>query len=192
MRHRDLPERYVVISELGSGGMGSVYLVTDSVLNKHVAVKVLSKPVAEADPVSVRRFQREARAAGNLNHENIVKILDFGVNENEQPYLVMEHFDGLTLEDMIGKGGPLSLEIALEIFSQVCRAISHTHENGIVHRDLKSSNILVRQDNTGTFQVKLIDFGIACFAEQTDTHSKVTTGNAILGSPLYMSPEQAS
>jgi len=191
MRQRDLPDRYAVISELGSGGMGVVYLAADTVLNRNVAVKILSKPVAEADPVSVRRFQREARAAGNLEHENIVRILDFGVNENEQPYLVMEHFDGITLKEMIAKAGRLPLETALEIFAQVCRAIAHTHENGILHRDLKSSNILVGQEDTGILQVKLIDFGIACFTEQTDTHPRVTTGNAILGSPFYMSPEQA-
>lgn len=186
----DIPERYEIISELGAGGMGSVYLALDKILDKRVAVKVLTKRSIADDPKVIRRFQREAMAAGKLAHQNLVSTLDFDISPSGQPYLVMDYAEGITLKEYLAEEGPLPLDQAHDIFEQVLSGIYHAHKEGVVHRDLKTSNIILVSDEDGKTKAMVIDFGIALILEDGQSASDLTRTNAVLGSPLYMSPEQ--
>ena len=152
---RMLGGRYEIIAKLGSGGMSHVYQARDTILNRKVAVKILRSDLAE-DKDFVRRFQVEAQAVASLSHPNIVSIYDVG-QENGLPYLVMEYVEGLTLREIIQKDGPLSPAETVNLGVQVCAALAHAHEKGIIHRDIKSHNILV----TPGGRVKVTDFGLA-------------------------------
>src|SRR6476659_11019284 len=150
--------------------MGAVYLAIDTRLNRPVAVKVVDEEFSE-------RFQHEARAISSLNHPSVCTLYDVGAN-----YLVMELIEGETLADTL-KGGPLSVERAVDYGAQIARALAAAHAKGVVHRDLKPANIMVTR--TG---VKVLDFGVArvgVFAGETGTVSR-----AIVGTPAYMAPEQ--
>lgn len=188
-----LADRYDRIVSIGSGAMGDVYKARDKKLKLDVAVKVLSKQTpTDKDLV---RFHREAKAYGKCNHENLVKILDFGLTEASEPYLIMEFFDGANVDDIIlaRQAPPTRKELAtwLEIFVQVCRGMEHAHKNGIVHRDVKTRNILVaRMDDPSKPAVKIIDFGLAKIEDYAGDATLTKVG-AVVGSPLYLSPEQA-
>lgn len=186
----ELPERYEIISELGTGGMGSVYLALDRILDKKVAVKVLAKRSIADDPKAIRRFQREAMAAGKLAHRNLVSTLDFDISPSGQPYLVMDYAEGVTLKEYLAEEGPLPLDQVQDIFEQVLAGIAHAHKEGVVHRDLKTSNIVLSSDEDGKQRAVIIDFGIALILEDGHSASDLTRTDAVLGSPLYMSPEQ--
>lgn len=176
-----LSGRYKILDSVGGGGMANVYLARDMILERDVAVKVL-RPDISNDEEFIRRFHREAQAATSLNHPNIVSIYDVG--EDEQIfYIVMEYIDGSTLKQYIQKNGPLSNEESVNIMLQLTSAISHAHENQIVHRDIKPQNILI--DENGV--VKVTDFGIAVALSSTT----ITQTNSFLGSVHYLSPEQA-
>lgn len=187
-----LPDRYEILSELGSGGMGKVYLALDTTLKKSVAIKVLATDSLENDPEKLQRFQREAKAAGRMRHENLVSVMVFGLTPSGKPYLVMEYVEGPTLKQVIETDGAFSVYSALEILSDLASAIAHAHANGVVHRDLKSSNIVLAKYEDKVLKPVLIDFGIALILEDDGErllHSNLTRTNAIIGSPLYMSPE---
>lgn len=186
----DIPERYEIISELGAGGMGSVYLALDKILDKRVAVKVLAKRSIADDPKVIQRFQREAMAAGKLAHQNLVSTLDFDISPSGQPYLVMDYAEGMTLKEYLAEEGPLPLDLVQDIFEQVLSGIAHAHKEGVVHRDLKTSNIILVSDEDGKKKAMVIDFGIALILEDGQSASDLTRTNAVLGSPFYMSPEQ--
>ncbi len=164
--------------------MGVVYKARDSLLKNFVAVKMLR--AKDMTPEEFLRFQLEAKAAGNLNHPNIVTIYTFGMDEN-LPYMVMEFVQGESLSSYIQEHGPLTLEEAMPIFTQICDGMSHAHKKGVIHRDLKSSNILLTFKESEPPVVHILDFGIAKI-ESDD--GKVTKTGQILGSPRYMSPEQ--
>jgi len=181
-----LPERYEVLKELGSGAMGLVLLARDTSLDKEVAVKVLSAERNEEE--NIRRFQQEARLAGRLNHPNLVRVLDFGVSEKGDPYLVMDFVEGETLKGMIAREHRLSPDTTMEILLQAATGMSYAHKQNLVHRDLKPSNIIATSDDDGNRTFRILDFGIA---RTIDEDRSITRTNAILGSPLYMSPEQA-
>ncbi|MGD9680310.1 MAG: protein kinase [Candidatus Obscuribacterales bacterium] len=181
-----MPDRYEVLKELGSGAMGLVLLARDARLDKQVAIKVLSAERNKDE--NIRRFQQEARLAGRLNHPNLVRVLDFGVSEMGDPYLVMDFVEGETLKDMIAQDKRLSPETTIDILFQVAAGMSYAHKQNLVHRDLKPSNIIATTDDEGLQTFKILDFGIA---RTTDEEGSITRTNAILGSPLYMSPEQA-
>lgn len=188
-----LAERYDCIVSIGSGAMGDVYKARDKKLKLDVAVKVLSKQTPTDKDIV--RFHREAKAYGKCNHENLVKILDFGLTEASEPFLIMEFFDGANVDDIIltRQAPPKRKELAtwLEIFVQVCRGMEHAHKNGIVHRDVKTRNILVAgMDNPGKPAVKIIDFGLAKIEDYAGDATLTKVG-AVVGSPLYLSPEQA-
>jgi serine/threonine-protein kinase len=183
---------------IGAGGMGEVYLATDTTLKRQVAIKVLPEAVA-ADPERLARFQREAEVLASLNHPNIAAI--YGVERSgATPALVMELVAGPTLADRIA-GGPIALEQALRIAKSIAEALAAAHERGVIHRDLKPSNIKVRSDGT----VKLLDFGLAKAvdegigsAEARSTRAPTLTGavpltgmGVVMGTAAYMSPEQA-
>jgi beta-lactam-binding protein with PASTA domain/tRNA A-37 threonylcarbamoyl transferase component Bud32 len=175
--------RYAVGERVGSGGMAEVYRGRDELLGREVAVKVLSERFSR-DPTFVERFRREAQSAANLNHPNIVSLYDFGA-DNGTYYIVMEFIDGLSVSDLIQREGPLMPERAAEIASDVAEALHRAHTSGLVHRDIKSSNILV----TRTGQVKVTDFGIArAFGRGDQT---MTQTGMVIGTASYLSPEQA-
>jgi len=173
--------RYLIRRKLGEGGMSYVYLAEDILLGRHVAVKVLREPYAD-DEQFRRRFLREAQAVSLLSHPNIVTLFDTGMHEGA-PYLVFEYVSGHTLKDEIRSRGPLPLEEVLAIGDQVLRALTHAHNRGIIHRDIKPHNILLTPDGTA----KVSDFGIAR-ALGGDT---LTESGTFLGSAHYFSPEQA-
>jgi len=181
---------YEILSLIGAGGMGEVYRARDTKLNRDVAFKVLPDEFAlDADRLS--RFMREAQVLAALNHPNIAHI--HGVEEsNGIRALVLELVDGNTLADRIAHG-PLSVDDALGIASQIAEALEAAHERGIIHRDLKPANIKLTADG----QVKVLDFGLAKFAHSSNqssapaTETLATREGAIFGTPAYMSPEQA-
>lgn len=185
-----LPDRYKGVAELGSGAMGTVFKARDTRLKRFVAIKILKKGTLDAS--KIQRFQREARAAGRLSHNSLVTVYDFGVTENGDPYLVMELVEGKTLSACIEEYERLSAEFVLAIAVQIARGMAYAHENGVVHRDLKSSNIVLFSDLTGEEKIKIIDFGISRLLSDDGEAGKLTATNAILGSPYYLSPEQAA
>lgn len=189
-----LDDKYKVVSLLGKGGMGAVYRVTQLLLNYDVALKTLSTQKLN-DSSAFRRFQTEARAAFSLKHPNLVNVHDFGVLQNSYPFLVMELIHGLTLQQFIRQRGALPPYDIQAIFVRLCFALSYAHQSGVVHRDIKPGNIMLRTDvpfgDEGC--VKILDFGLAKVMNtlNVDLESLTKTGD-VVGSPLYMSPEQCS
>ncbi|MBX9694042.1 MAG: serine/threonine protein kinase, partial [Cyanobacteria bacterium] len=175
-----IADRYTVTATLGKGAMGIVYKATDSLLDKVVALKVLSN----FSETHFQRFQREAKVAAQLSHPNIVKVLDLGIVDNS-PYMVMEYIEGRTLDALIKKG-PVPIPVAIPILIQICLAMGHAHEKGVLHRDLKPSNVMLAKTETGEAAM-LMDFGIAKI--MSDEQS-LTASGLTLGTPPYMAPEQ--
>ncbi|MBX9670567.1 MAG: serine/threonine protein kinase [Candidatus Obscuribacterales bacterium] len=181
------PQRYKDIQPLAEGGMGSVFKANDPVLYKTVALKFLNYDAW--DDEQFVRFQKEARALARLKHPGIGAILDFGINERGQPYMVLDLIEGIDLAH-IRDDQTISLTDVVSIMIQVCDALSHAHEKGIVHRDIKPSNIIVSRDEKGWLRATLIDFGVAKLVDSSEQATTVTRSGSIVGSPLYMSPEQ--
>src|SRR5688572_14409554 len=171
-----------VLEVLGWGGMGVVYKCRQRDLNRLVALKVLN-PFLESDEEFTRRFNGEARALAALNHPNIVQVFEFG-REGELYFLVMEHVDGTSLRETIGKGG-LTPPAALKIVTQICVALEYAHERGVIHRDIKPENILLSRDG----DVKIADFGLAKILGEPEGQN-VTRTDHVLGTPHYIAPEQ--
>src|SRR5918999_332713 len=174
--------RYEVIEHVGAGGMADVYRARDELLGREVALKVLSERFA-GDRSFVERFRREAQSAANLNHPNIVSLYDYGDSDGSY-FIVMEYIDGKSLNDIIGAEGALLPERAAEIASDVAQALDRAHNSGLVHRDIKSGNIMINAAG----QTKVTDFGIAraIGGEQTMTQTGM-----VIGTASYLSPEQA-
>lgn len=182
-------DNYEVVSVLGEGGMGIVLKARDGTLNRMVAVKVVHSRLL-TDKGSLARFKQEAAASGSLDHPNIIRIAYFGVDQKQRPYIVMDFLSGKSLSDVLDER-PLSLQEAVPILTQICDALQHAHDKGVVHRDLKPSNVMLLPREDGTHAVKLVDFGIAkVLPSQGYEGMKLTTTGEVLGSPLYMSPEQ--
>jgi predicted Ser/Thr protein kinase/tetratricopeptide (TPR) repeat protein len=171
--------KYEILEELGRGGMGVVYKGYDSLMEREVALKVISDSVL-AVPEIRSRFYREARTAGKLSHENITVIYEVGEDEG-RPYIAMEYLTGADLGTLLEKGEQISFTQKLDYAIQICRGLSFSHSHGIVHRDIKPANIRI----AGRGKVKIMDFGIA----KPESSSLTRTG-AIIGTPFYMSPEQ--
>jgi len=183
---RTIDQRYRVDSLLGEGGMGLVYRVTHTRLNKPLAIKVLRRENTR-DPEVLARFRREAESASAIGNEHIVDINDFGVLEDGSTYFVMECLEGIDLIDAIDATQRMTEQRAIRIAMQVCRALGAAHDAGIIHRDLKPENVfLVRRKETEDF-VKVLDFGIAKVANGP---KRLTRAGEVLGTPHYMSPEQ--
>ena len=174
--------RYRVERELGHGGMASVYLARDEELERPVALKILAAHLA-SEPGFYERFVREARMAARLSHPNIVQVFDAG-EEDERPFIVMEYVPGRTLAEEIRERGKLDAARVVDLALQVCGALELAHASGLVHRDVKPQNLLLRDDGV----VKIADFGIARAAEAT----KLTQIGSILGTAAYLAPEQAA
>ena len=176
--------RYELLRRIARGGMADVYLARDSSLDRQVAVKVLFPEFAN-DPSFVERFRREAKAAANLNHPNIVGIFDWG-QEQGTYYIVMEYVVGRSMADVLRSTGPLSPDRAAEIAADVAEALGSAHSAGLVHRDVKLGNVIVSDDG----QVKVADFGIAT-ALSRRTGDNLTQIGSVMGTATYFSPEQA-
>ncbi|HWQ03233.1 MAG TPA: serine/threonine-protein kinase, partial [Candidatus Nitrosotenuis sp.] len=171
--------KYEIIKELGRGAMGVVYLASDPTIGRKVALKTITAGLAE-NPELLERFNREARAAGQLQHLNIVTIFELG-EENKMPFIAMELLDGSSLEHLISEKREIPLVEKVGYFVQVCRGLAYAHENGVVHRDIKPANIQLTSKNV----IKILDFGIA----RVMAASKTQTG-MMMGTVAYMSPEQ--
>jgi serine/threonine-protein kinase len=185
---RLLDQRYRIVSKLGSGGMGTVYLAEHVALGKRVAVKVL-KPEVSRDPAMARRFEQEAVAASRIGQENIVDVTDFGHTPEGSLYFVMEYLEGRTLAEVLQRERLLPVGRACAVLVQICQAIEAAHARGIVHRDLKPHNIVLLDRAGRPDFVKVLDFGISKMGWRQEP---ITEQGAILGTPEYMAPEQAS
>ncbi len=176
-----LDDRYEILEKIGGGGMAIVFKAKDNALNRLVAIKVLRSEFIEDDDF-IEKFKREAQSAASLSHPNIVSIYDVGVHENIN-YIVMEYIKGGTLKELIRNKGALAYDVATNYAIQICGAMENAHKNGIVHRDIKSHNIMLKDET----MVKVTDFGIARAA----TSSTMTNTGNLIGSVHYFSPEQA-
>lgn len=179
---RLVSERYLIESLIGSGGMADVYKAYDRVEQRTIALKVLKQEHRE-DMEFIRRFEQEAKAVLSLDHENIVHSYDVGEDEGLN-YIVLEYVEGSTLKDIIKSVGPLAPKVAINIVCQVLDALSHAHERGIIHRDVKPQNVII----TARGRAKLTDFGIA---RDASTTTRTFAGQNVVGSVHYISPEQA-
>jgi len=185
-----LNDRYRVLVEVGRGGMSIVYKGVHEMMDRTVAIKMLQSQHV-TDQLSIKRFQQEAQAASHLQHPNIITVYDCGVVATGQPYIVMDFLEGDSLTDIIKSGNHLTYQRVVPIFIQACEALEHAHQKGVIHRDLKSSNIMLVEVEGKKDFVKVVDFGIA---KLTNASGKVaqnlTQTGEIFGSPIYMSPEQ--
>jgi eukaryotic-like serine/threonine-protein kinase len=186
-----LAGKYKVEKLIKQGGMGAVYRGKHVLMDKTVAIKVL-KPSLAGDDAVVARFSREAKAASKISHPHAVVVTDFGEAENGVVFLVMEYLDGRTLKEVIAAEGPLKLDRAVNIVRQVAGALDVAHSQGVIHRDLKSENIMLVRHDGGEWS-KVLDFGIAKIRQPNDNgESDITHANLVVGTPQYMSPEQCS
>src|SRR4029079_14619545 len=186
-----LADKYKIEKLIKQGGMGAVYRGKHVLMDKTVAIKVL-KPSLAGDDAVVARFSREAKAASRISHPHAVVVTDFGEAENGVVFLVMEYLDGRTLKEIIALEGAFTLERAVEIVRQVAGALDAAHAQGVVHRDLKSDNIMLSQTNGGDW-AKVLDFGIAKIQQAEGVNdADITEANLVVGTPQYMSPEQGS
>lgn len=181
MANNMIANRYEVFKHIGQGGMADVFLAMDTILNREVAIKILRSELC-ADPVSVVRFEREAQAATTLSHPNIVEIYDVGEYKGHR-YIVMEYVPGRTLKQVIRSRGSLEPDEAIDIEKQLVSAVSEAHHKGIIHRDIKPQNIIVKSDGS----IKILDFGIAI----AKGNIQVTQANNVMGSVHYLAPELA-
>ncbi|MDO4378859.1 MAG: protein kinase [Erysipelotrichia bacterium] len=181
MIEEKIADRYLIKKLIGEGGMADVYLAYDVILQRNVAVKILRGDLAN-DPVNLARFQKEAMALANTSHPNIVEVFDVGVQGNKN-YIVMEYVQGCTLKQLINKRGSIPIDETVNIMKQLVSAVAHAHKMGIIHRDIKSQNVLIKDDGT----VKLSDFGIAYTADSSGLTQKET----VMGSVHYIAPELA-
>ena len=186
-----LAGKYRIDKRLNEGGMGTVYRGTHVLMDKTVAIKVL-RPSLAADEKIVARFSREARAASKISHPNALSVTDFGEDDSGHVFLVMEFLSGKTLKQVIRDEGPLPLQRVVDITRQVADALNAAHSQGVVHRDLKSDNIMLLDTMTGD-HAKVLDFGIAKINEPEGSFdTSLTAPNLVIGTPQYMSPEQCS
>lgn len=174
-----LDDRYEITGTLGEGGMAIVYQARDIITDKDVAIKIIREETLK-NPLNLTRFEREARAAASLKHQNIVQVSNLGAFQN-RPYMVTELVKGKTLRDAISLRGKFSVLEACDIMYQLCSAVYYAHQHGVIHRDIKPQNVFITADGL----IKLGDFGIATF--QNSSH--VTRSDVVVGSVHYMAPE---
>jgi len=188
MSESSLAGRYIILGELGAGGMGRVYRARDSQLDREVAVKVLL--MEGADDSYLTRFHREAKAIASLDHPSIVRVLDFGLTDDNQPYMVLDLVPGRGLDSYAKEQAPLDAGTVIELTGRIAEAMQHAHKNGVIHRDLKPSNIMVQEDGYN-LRPLILDFGIARIESGQEGIQTLTRTGQMIGSPRYMSPEQA-
>jgi serine/threonine protein kinase len=178
-----IADRYRLDRRLGAGGMSTVFVALDQVLERQVAVKLLAEHLAE-DDAFVARFRREALAAAKLIHPNIVQVFDSGQDHNTgRHYIVMEYVEGHSVADILRQQEQLSVAESVALTSQACYGLDYAHRHRVIHRDVKPGNLIINGDDV----VKLADFGIAKAAED----SRITQIGSVLGTAAYLSPERA-
>ena len=178
---KSLKNRYYIISSIGEGGMAEVYLANDVINKREVAIKII-KDSTSLDPLNIARFQREARASAALRHNSIIEIYD--VDEyHGKPYMVMEYVKGESLKELLKRRGTFTPVEACDIIYQLSDALHHAHEHGVIHRDVKPQNVMIKSDGA----IKLGDFGIALVNDAPH----LTQKDIVLGSVHYMAPEVA-
>jgi serine/threonine protein kinase len=180
--------RYQIVAPLGSGGMGYVYRATRSLLGDEVAIKIMNAPQGMASDLG-QRFIRESRACAQLRHPGIVSILDFNIDKDGQPFLVMELLSGPSLREELDLCGAMPVDRAVGVLTEVAAALQLAHGGGITHRDLKPANIVAHRYASGERVYKVIDFGLAAVKEATDV-TRLTTPYMFIGTMAYASPEQ--
>src|ERR1041384_422173 len=186
-------KHYQIVNLIGEGGMGEVYLATDTILGRRVALKVLPAFVSN-DPERLRRFTQEARAASRLSHPNVCVVHEIGETDDGRPFIAMEYVEGVTLRQRI-RNQAVKLNDVLDIAIQIADGLTAAHEAGIVHRDIKPENIIIRPEG----YVKILDFGLAKLTERHNSLTTTTmptllfhsTPGVVIGTAAYMSPEQA-
>ncbi len=177
---------YELFEKIGSGGMSTIYRGVQKALDREVAIKILHPSLA-GDEAYITRFEREARAASSLGHNNIVNVIDFDV-EDEVYFIVMEYVRGTDLRRVMEKVTTIPLEAALTIIEEIALGLEAAHKNGVIHRDIKPGNVLLGENGV----IKVVDFGLARRREDIDRLSALTVPGSVLGTPAYMSPEQAT
>ncbi len=186
-----LDGKYELSRLLGEGGMGTVYEATHKLIGRQLAVKFLHPQYITSEEV-VTRFQREARATSAIGHENIIEVTDMGIGPDDAPYIVMEYLDGADVKQVLANDGRFDPERAAHIMIQALSALQAAHDAHIIHRDLKPENIYLVDKAERPDYVKLLDFGISKFKALEDEGAKsLTQTGTVLGTPYYMSPEQA-
>ena len=186
-----LNDSYIIMDKIGEGGMGAVYKARHRVLEKMFAIKVLRKEFAQ-DSDATQRFVEEAKATSSIGHENIIDVTDFGTTPDGSLYIVMEHLPGENLAELTKREGALDIGRCINIWKQIAAALGAAHANGIIHRDLKSENILLAIKGDKKDLVKVLDFGIAKIISGKERGVRQTSTGMVLGTPAFMSPEQAS
>ncbi|HEX2686176.1 MAG TPA: serine/threonine-protein kinase, partial [Kofleriaceae bacterium] len=182
-----LDDKYRIERLLATGGMGAVYLGTHTLLRKRVAIKILNPQLSSAP--MIERFHREAITASQIGHEGIAQVTDIGTSREGEPFLVMEYLEGESLASRLRASGPLAVEDACELGCAILSPLDAAHRAGIIHRDLKPDNVFLVRQSYGEM-VKLLDFGISR-APGLASEFRLTTTGLVLGTPYYMSPEQA-
>jgi eukaryotic-like serine/threonine-protein kinase len=185
-----LAGKYKVERAIAVGGMGAVFAANHEVLGKRVAVKVLAQKAMLEEEATIARFLREAQAAARLQTEHVARVTDAGMLESGLPFLVMEYLEGCDLAELLKLSGPLPHADVVDYVLQGLEAVAQAHAINIVHRDLKPSNLFLALRPDGSNIIKILDFGISKTAQPDSPEAKSLTGNAVLGSPAYMSPEQ--
>ena len=183
-------ERYLIEAQIGRGAMGTVYRGSDIRTHRAVAIKVLHPHLCD-EPTMLARFRREARVAARLSHENVVTVLDVGAHHDMQ-VMVLELAPGPTLRDIMEEG-PVPDARAHRLIAAILRGLEHAHGTGLIHRDLKPENVIVEPLPDGSERPRIVDFGIAALADPDDSlgGGKLTGTGVVIGTPMYMAPEQA-
>jgi serine/threonine protein kinase len=189
-------DRYRLVEKLGEGGMGEVWLARHQMLARPAAVKLIRAGIfssGDESEAAVRRFQREARAIANLQSPYTVELYDFGVSESGSFYYVMELLNGLDLDSMVNKFGPMPAERVVMLLRQACRSLAEAHDAGLVHRDIKPANLFVCKLGPECDFLKVLDFGIVKAVGETDktAMTALTQAGQFTGTPAYTAPEQA-
>jgi eukaryotic-like serine/threonine-protein kinase len=190
---REIPSQYELLGKVSEGGMGAIYKARNRYTGTQYAIKVVL-PGANENDKALQRFFLEARAASLLKHPQICQVHDFGLTASKMPYLVMEWIEGISLAEKVLRDQRISTQEALKIFQQIASALAHAHQHKVIHRDLKPENIMLSRDLLDRTEIHIVDFGIAKVLSDEEstnpTHGLTQTG-MVIGTPLYMSPEQA-
>ena len=186
-----IDEKYRILRLLGKGGMGTVWVAENLRVKRHVAIKVLLRSAAEAAGDALLRFEREAQAAGQIGSDHIVEVLDLGTTPEGDRFMVMEYLEGDTLKQRMRRGR-LNPQKTAAVFCQLLEGLTAAHAAGIVHRDIKPDNVFLQKEKAGHRDwVKILDFGISKFSQLSGDEGQVTRAGMVMGTPFYMSPEQA-
>lgn len=183
-----LAGRYEFLTVIGAGGAGVIYKAKQKPLGRPVAVKMIHSHLVNV--TALKRFLQEAKTISTMHHPNIISVHDFGVSEENQPYMVMDFVEGTSLSDMIKESGALEPEFAVNLAMQICDGLAHAHSHNVLHRDLKPNNVMLVPLTAGEYHLRVLDFGLAkLFAEDEQADHLTKTGETV-GTPAYMAPEQ--